>query len=65
MCSITNVSTKCFEKGLKSLITLPRSQRGRDVLHTQVQASNISKPNNDEYPRRTSLLPLKDILAPD
>ncbi|KAE8551077.1 hypothetical protein TMatcc_009170 [Talaromyces marneffei ATCC 18224] len=60
-----DVEKICFERGLKSLITQPRSQRGRDILHTQVQPSNISKPNNDEYPRRTSLLPLKDILAPD
>lgn len=56
---------KCFEKGLKSLITQPRSQKGRDILHTQVQPSNVSKSNSDELPRRTSLLPLKDILAPD
>ncbi|EED17000.1 hypothetical protein TSTA_020570 [Talaromyces stipitatus ATCC 10500] len=61
-----DVEKACFEKGLKSLITQPRTSRRRDdVLHTQVQPGIVSKSSSDEYPRRTSLLPLKDILAPD
>lgn len=57
-----DVEKACFEKGLKSLTTPSRSHNKKDITHKQIQPGEISKSQKDVYPRRASVLPLKDIL---